>query len=276
MAKPKSVLITGCSAGGIGSEFVLEFQRRGHLVFATARDTTKMSHLSNLSNVILLELDVTSQKSVTAAAAAVASKTDGTLDVLVNNSGMAYVMPMLDSDLAQSKSVFDVNVFGVLLMSQAFAPHLVKNRGSIVNVCSVSGHLPMPYMSIYQASKAATEMLSETMRLEMAPLGVRVLSVVTGAIVSNVMNNTPNAMVPEGSHYAPAQEEISKLAEDKLGLKRTPADVFAKAVVDDVIAGASGKIWRGAMAGSTNLLSHYAPSCIIVRLRPIRHHLNQA
>lgn len=265
------VLITGCSVGGIGSELALEFQRRGHHVFATARDMAKMSHLSNLSNVTLLQLDVTSQESIAAAVDAVTSKSGGKLDILVNNSGAAYVMPMLDSDLARSKSVFDVNVFGMLLTSQEFAPHLVKSKGCIVNICSVSGHLPMPYMSIYQASKAAAEMLSETMRLELAPLGVRVLSLVTGAITSNVMANTPTARVPEGSYYTSAQDEISKLAEDRLGLKRTPADVFAKTVVDDVLGGSSGKVWRGAMAGTTKLMSHYAPSSMIVRIHPFCH-----
>lgn len=119
-------------------------------------------------------------------------------------------------------------------------------------------------MSIYQASKAATKMLSERMRLELAPLDVRVLSVDTGAIWGNIMANTPSAKLPESSYYTPAQGEISDLAADRNGPKRTPSAEFARAVVDDIARGASGKVWRGAMAGTTTIMSAYAPSSVIV------------
>ena len=137
----KSVLITGCSAGGIGSALVLAFQKRNLHVFATARVLAKMSHLQELSNVTLLTLDVTSPSAITAAVEAVRAKTGGTLDYLVNNSGSFYVMPALDVNLADAKAMFDVNFWAVLAVTQAFAPLLIASHGSIVNISLITAYI---------------------------------------------------------------------------------------------------------------------------------------
>ena len=110
MPRQSSVLITGCSAGGIGSALVDAFQKRNLHVFATARDLSKMSHLEKLPNVTLLALDVTAPSSIGAAVAAVKAQTDGILDFLVNNSGRSYVMPVLDTDIEEAKKMFNVNL----------------------------------------------------------------------------------------------------------------------------------------------------------------------
>lgn len=142
----KSVLITGCSAGGIGSALVESFQKRNLQIFATARTVSKMAHLQKLPNVILLSLDVTSASSIAAALEIVKVKTGGSLDYLVNNSGISYVMPLLDSPLEEAKDVFEVNFWGVLAVSQAFAPLVVAGSGSIVNVSSISSYVNAPWM----------------------------------------------------------------------------------------------------------------------------------
>ena len=98
----KTVLITGCSSGGIGHGLALEFARRGFHVFATARSQSKMADLKELPNVTLLALDVISYSSIAEAVAGVKRQTGGTLDYLVNNSGAQYVMPMLDVDISKS------------------------------------------------------------------------------------------------------------------------------------------------------------------------------
>lgn len=108
----KSVLITGCSAGGIGSALLESFQERNLQVFATARSLSKMSHLSKLPNVILLTLDVTSPSDITTAVEYVKSKTAGSLDYIVNNSGVSYICPTLDVDIIDAKAMFDVNFWG--------------------------------------------------------------------------------------------------------------------------------------------------------------------
>ena len=95
-----SVFITGCSAGGIGSEIAIEFQKQGLHVFATARDVKKMAHLRDLANVTLLELDVTSKQSVDAAVVAVkkSEKGGGRLKYLVNNAGLGLTTPVVHVD----------------------------------------------------------------------------------------------------------------------------------------------------------------------------------
>lgn len=143
----KSVLITGCSAGGIGYSLAQEFQSHGLTVFATARTLSKISNLEKLSNVTLLPLDVTSASSIAAAVEAVKAKTGGKLDYLVNNSGRTYCMPALDVDIEEAKLLFDVNVWGVLAMVQAFAPLLIEAKGTLVNIGSIVAYLNVPYGS---------------------------------------------------------------------------------------------------------------------------------
>lgn len=139
----KSVLVTGCSEGGIGASIAASFQTRGYHVFATARNPSKIAkELAARPNVEVLTLDVTSAESIAAAVKAVDAKTgDAGLDVLVNNSGGGYVAPLLDIDIAKAKAMYEVNFFAVIAMAQAFAPALIKAKGAIVNISSVSGEI---------------------------------------------------------------------------------------------------------------------------------------
>lgn len=162
MAPSKTVLITGCSEGGIGFALAKEFQARGLHVFATARSPAKMAALEHLPNVTLLPLDVCSPASIAAAVAAVSAKTGGTLDFLVNNSGSQYVMPVLDVDLAQAKAMYEVNVWGVVAVTQAFAPLVIAARGSIANMASIAGLMYPPFMG---KSRAAAGSQTDTQTL---------------------------------------------------------------------------------------------------------------
>ena len=142
----KTVLITGCSAGGIGSALAEEFQKRGLHVFATARNVAKMTHLEALANVTILQLDPTSQQSCQAAAEAVKSHGDGTLDYLINNAGSAMMMPTLDVDIEAAKAMYEINVWAVMRMVQVFAPLLIKAKGTIANIGSIASELHSPYL----------------------------------------------------------------------------------------------------------------------------------
>lgn len=144
----KSALVTGCSEGGIGFAIAAEFQARGLHVFATARSPSKVGSLSQLPNVTVLALDVTSQESIDAAVAAVSKHTGGTLDYLVNNAGCQVIMPMLDLDMDQTKQMYDVNVFGVIAVTKSFAPLIIEAKGTIANLASIAGLLAPPYMGM--------------------------------------------------------------------------------------------------------------------------------
>jgi NADP-dependent 3-hydroxy acid dehydrogenase YdfG len=135
----KTALITGCSEGGIGFALAKEFQSRSVHVFATARSVGKMAALESLPNVTLLALDVTSQSSIDAAVTTVSERTGGTLDYLVNNSGIQYINPLVDFDMALAKEMYDVNVFGLFAVTKSFVPLVVKAKGSIANLASIAG-----------------------------------------------------------------------------------------------------------------------------------------
>lgn len=143
---PKSVLITGCSDNGIGSALAIIFQQQGYHVFATARNPAKMSKLKDLQNVTLLTLDVVEPTHISAAVEAVRKETGGTLTYLINNAGRNHFMPVLDEDLHAARRIYDVNVWGPLAVTQAFAPLVIKARGKIVFITSITGYINMPYM----------------------------------------------------------------------------------------------------------------------------------
>jgi NAD(P)-dependent dehydrogenase (short-subunit alcohol dehydrogenase family) len=146
---PKSVLITGCSDGGLGSALALSFAKHANMhIFATARDVSKMSALGDKSNITLLHLDVTNVASVQSAVATVSSATGGKLDYLVNNAGRNRYMPVLDEDLDAARQVFETNVWGALAVIQGFRDLVVAARGVVVSVGSVGGHCTVPYMGM--------------------------------------------------------------------------------------------------------------------------------
>ncbi|KAL5350263.1 hypothetical protein ACLOAV_005301 [Pseudogymnoascus australis] len=118
----KTVLVIGASKGGIGDAIAKEFLRKGCRVFATARSIEKVEHLQQIG-IEVLTLDVTSSKSINDATTEIAKQTGGSLDILVNSSG-------LDVDVNVSRKIFDVNVFGLLETTQKFAPLLIAARGT--------------------------------------------------------------------------------------------------------------------------------------------------
>ena len=147
----KSVLITGCSAGGIGASLCFTFQKHGWLVFATARNTAKIpKDLTSLPNVEVVQLDVVDPKSITAAVGAVqkllAERNNGSgLDMVINNSGVGLPGPMLHADIDKTKAMFDTNFFGVVRVTQAFMGLLIQAKGTLVNISSIAGEVPGPY-----------------------------------------------------------------------------------------------------------------------------------
>lgn len=144
---PKTVLITGCTAGGIGSSLAIAFHESGYLVFATARAQAKIDKmLSGLPRVRMLTLDVTDLAQISRAAAEVSTATHGRLDVLVNNAGTNYTMPVLDTPIESAKQIFDVNFWAPMQVIQAFAPLLTEAKGTVVNISSIAAVLQTPWM----------------------------------------------------------------------------------------------------------------------------------
>lgn len=265
----KSVLITGCSAGGIGAGLAEAFHENGYYVFATARTPSKISQsLAEASNVTVLTLDVLSSESIAAAVESVTRVTGGKLDVLVNNSGRLMVMPALDTSIEEGKRLFDTNYWAVLAMIQAFAPLLIKAKGYLVNNTSVSGVVPFgAFGSIYNSSKAAAILGSETWRLELAPLGVRTLTLVTAGVKSNVFTNMTPTKIPENSYYYGIRDYIEGLSDGRMQKDAITAKQFGFKVVRQVEKGRTGKYWVGEGALSARYALWLLPESIMVSLR---------
>lgn len=146
MNSKETILITGCSNGGLGSALAVVMQQRGLHVFATARNPSKMSDLDGLPNVTMLTLDVVKPVDIRAAVESVIEQTGGTLNYLVCNAGRNHFMPILDENLDTVKEMFDINFYGPLAITQAFAPLLIKAKGMAVYTTSISGYCNVPYM----------------------------------------------------------------------------------------------------------------------------------
>ncbi|KAB5585091.1 short-chain dehydrogenase/reductase [Coniochaeta sp. 2T2.1] len=255
---PKSLLITGCSEGGIGDALAREFRARGLTVFATARNVSKMRALEPLG-IHTLELDVTSEPSIAAAVEKVSAITGGQLDILFNDAGVQHVQPFLDTSMDDMRRVFDTNIIGVLAVTQAFVPLLIPAKGLVANIGSVNTVFNPPYQVAYNASKAAVTAIGHTLRIELAPLGVRVVTVITGSVRSKLFDNADEACkVPPNSLYYPLKERIEK--RDFLDNARwTDAEEYAKQVASDLLKEhPSPVLWRASFAFVARMLNIFA------------------
>lgn len=171
-------LITGCSTG-IGRALVHELAAAGYRVVATARRTET---LAGLPAALTLPLDVEQTESVEAAVNET-MRTLGRIDVLVNNAGYGQMGAVEEVSDEQMHKVFEVNVHGAMRMVRAVVPHMRRQgSGQIVNLSSVAGRIAMPTLGVYCATKYAVEALSDALRLELAPFGIRVVVVEPGFI----------------------------------------------------------------------------------------------
>ncbi|KAL9023105.1 MAG: hypothetical protein Q9196_007385 [Gyalolechia fulgens] len=224
----------------------------------------------------IVTLDVTSSESISSLVAEVKDRLpEGKLDILVNNAGFGATGPLIEADMATAKRLFDVNVLGLLAVTQAFAPMLIAAKGTVVNISSVGGILAMPWSGLYHASKAAVTILSETLRLELAPLGVTVTTGMLGNIESNFHANDTWQGLPESSRYKSIESEIARTAEGKIGPKKHKSNDFARLFVGDVLRRTSGMVWRGAMAQTVRIIGYHAPMSVLARyaLFLIRSHI---
>jgi NAD(P)-dependent dehydrogenase (short-subunit alcohol dehydrogenase family) len=171
-ARP-TALVTGASSG-IGKAATVALVQAGFDVIGTSRNT---SGLTDRDGVTFLDLDVSSDESVSEAVQQVIERF-GRLDVLVNNAGIGAAGAAEELSVAQHQNIFDINVFGLIRMTKAVLPHMrAQGRGRIVNISSVLGFIPAPFMAAYAASKHAVEGYSESLDHEVREYGVRVVLV---------------------------------------------------------------------------------------------------
>jgi NAD(P)-dependent dehydrogenase (short-subunit alcohol dehydrogenase family) len=187
-AQVKRIVVTGASSG-IGERCARLLASKGHKVFAGVRSREDAARLSSSSSsVIPMIIDVTDEASVSSAVDTISAQlSPGTgLDGLVNNAGSTVIGPVETVPLAMLRDQFEVNLIGQVRVIQAFAPLLRKGKGRIVNMGSLTAHVPFPLASPYAASKAAVRAMTHSLRLEMKPFGVLVFLIEPGNVKTNI------------------------------------------------------------------------------------------
>lgn len=190
------VLITGASTG-IGRAAAVHLAERGYFVFAAARGISRLEALEREvvqrgGALKAIALDVTSPESIARAREAIDGATEGYgVDVLINNAGYGQLGPMAEIAESDFRNQFETNVFGLVAMTQAFLPQMrARGAGRIINISSMGGRMTFPFYGAYHASKYAVEALSDALRMEVAPFGIRVVLVEPGVIATEFESNS--------------------------------------------------------------------------------------
>jgi len=183
----KAVLVTGASTG-IGRKITERLAADGYFVYAGARKDDDLRELDAIENVDAIRLDVTKPEEIAAALQAVRSAGRG-LHGLVNNAGVAVAGPLTEAKMEDLDWVFDVNVYGPVLVTKAFAPLIVESGGRITTISSIAGILSSPTFGVYSMSKHAIEAFGDSLAGELEPRGVRVSLVEPGSFRSEIGRN---------------------------------------------------------------------------------------
>ena len=251
-------LVTGASSG-IGEATANRLARAGYKVYGTSRRGAQAGKRS----FEMLPLDVTSDESVEAAVSEVMRR-HGRIDLLVNNAGFGVAPAGAEeSSLAQARSIFETNFFGLVRMTRAVVPHMRRQgHGRIINIGSVLGFLPMPYGALYAATKHAVEGYSESLDHELRTRGIRV-SVIEPAYTKTSFD--ANFMEPDArlDEYRDARAGVNARVNEVMATAEPP-----EVVADTVLKAANAmhpkvRYTAGKLANRLRLLRRFAPAGLV-------------
>ena len=205
----KAILVTGASTG-IGREIAETLAREGYYVYAGARKQKDIDELNKIENIQAIRVDVTIQSEIDAAVATVRAEGRG-LYGLINNAGVYIGGPLIEVDIDNVQWLMDVNVYGVMRMTQAFAPLIIKSKGRISTIGSIAGILTGYFSGPYSMSKHAIEAYTDGLAREMEKFGVHVSVIEPGNYDSDIAKTALAKMFGEkksfeGSYY---EEELT-------------------------------------------------------------------
>lgn len=233
MSNSKVVVITGVSSG-IGRATAVKFVEKGCQVFGTVRNAAKAQAIPG---VVLIEMDIRDDASVRQGIHAIMAQAKR-IDVLVNSAGVTLLGATEETSIAEAQTLFDTNLWGLLRTMQAVLPHMRAQRsGRIVNVSSVLGFLPAPYMGLYSASKHAVEGLSETLDHEVRQFGIRIALVEPSFTKTNLDLNAPHAAA-KISAYDTERGVVSQAIQKSVQNAPAP-DGVASTIVDAALG-----VWK--------------------------------
>ena len=237
----KSVVITGVSTG-IGYGATMEFQKHGYHVFGSVRkpkDAIKLKKEFGEDFTPLI-FDITNQKSVIESAKLVEEKLEGKgLAGLINNAGAAQGAPLMHMPIEVFRQHLEVLVVGQLIVTQAFLPLLGANKncsfrpGKIINISSINGKMPAPFIGGYVASKYALEGLSKTLRIELQLYGIDVIIVGPGIIKTPIWDKAEEISFEpyRNTDYYEPYQSFSKFVKKMIVSEGYEVDLFSKKLV---------------------------------------------
>lgn len=241
----KAVLITGATSG-IGRMTAERLAEAGYFVYAGARRQEDLDELNGIDNMMAVRLDVTNQDEIDAAVELIEAEGRG-LWGLVNNAGVNVIDPLIETDISDLEFLFDVNVFGVVRVTKAFAPLIIESQGRIVNISSISGILSggLTGYGIYTMSKHAVEAYSDQLAFEMSRFGVAVSAVEPGNFdseigVSRCERMAKNQAKKDYAYYADDMAFYNELCRKRLagedtGYEPAPEPVPVAAAVEHAL-----------------------------------------
>jgi NADP-dependent 3-hydroxy acid dehydrogenase YdfG len=215
----KVILVTGGSSG-IGKAICEYLHEKGYKVYGTSRNPQKIKTPLAFP---LIQLDVQDESSVIKGIEDLISK-EGRIDVLVNNAGVGMLGSIEDGTVEEVQEIFDINVFGILRTCRVVLPYMRKQKqGLIINVSSIAGHMGLPYRGIYSASKASVGMITEAMRMEIKPFGIKACVVDPGDFSTAISDNRRVAKATRiSSAYKKEAEGIEALINSEVGGSSDP------------------------------------------------------
>ena len=240
----QTVLITGAT-DGLGRAMAVFLAANGYRIFAGGRSAEKRASLERLAEerkllIETLDMDVSDDASVSRGVGRVLDRA-GQIDVLINNAGVAYVAVLEEIRLDDLRRQYETNVLGVLRVTQAVLPAMrERRRGRILNISSIAGRIALPLMGPYASSKHALEGLSDSLRLELAPFGVRVVLIEPGFIPTNMSNTALDlsaayAAKAEKSPYAAIYRAFRETWKKSTTAARTTPEDCARVILRAIL-----------------------------------------
>ena len=217
---PKVILVTGASSG-IGKSIATFLHEKGFKVYGTSRNPKNIENFS----FELIALDVLKIETIKNAVDYII-RTEGKLDVLINNAGMGITGPIEETPTQEMRAVFNTNLFGAIDVMKTVLPQMRNQKsGTIINVTSIAGYMGLPFRGLYSATKGALELITEATSMEVKSFGIHVVNVAPGDFATNIAAGRYHAPVFEDSPYKENYQTNLDLMDDHVDGGMNPIEM---------------------------------------------------
>ena len=214
----KIVLITGGSSG-IGKSIGEFLSDKGFIVYGTSRNPENYDKDFPFS---LLKMEVTDQSSISEAVNTIINK-EKRIDIVINNAGVGITGPIEETPDAEIKKAFNINLHGPINVIKAVIPQMRKQQnGLIINITSIAGYMGLPYRGIYSATKAALEITTEALRMEVKQFGIKMTNIAPGDFATNIAAGRYHVPVLKKSPYKKVYSNTLKMMDEHVSKGEDP------------------------------------------------------